>query len=161
MLETKPTSPKPTQKWAEVEVVTGLQVWHPAVRMVVLHVWDDDGKPGQDVYPVLAISTTARRTYARSYFTAEPDPPGTSERTLLRNGWSFDALSSGVRHDLLVYLDGDIMPLREAQRHYLSGVVEMVVCSWPPEEDERQLADVARRMRDRLAERRRTKATRA
>jgi hypothetical protein len=155
------TDKKPKQKWIDYHVITAVQVWQPTMRLVVLHVWDDGGKPEVDHYPVLGVEATARRTYTKSFFTEAPDPPGVRERHLLAKGWAFDPCESGVRYAPLIHIDGDIMPLHEAKLHYLSGIVEVVVCSWPAEEDEQRLADVARQMRDRLRQRQEQQAHQA
>jgi hypothetical protein len=139
------------QQWAEHPVYTSAQVWQPAVRLLVVQVYLEDGIEKHFVFPVLGIATSTRRTYSRAFDSrgVMPHPPGIHEGRLSEAGWSYDPDASGIRHEPLLLIDGLLMPVDEAQRHYLEGVVELVEAPWPVAEDEKRLASIVQRMHER------------
>jgi hypothetical protein len=133
------------QHGATLEVPTTLHVWQPALRLVVVHVWaDDDGKPQVSTIPVPGIRGVALMVYARTSFCDEPLVPCCSKGEPRRAGWYVDGDDGGVRHEPLVHVDGRAMTLRQAERHYFTGVVEVVACDWSAAEDKDRLEAVVR-----------------
>jgi hypothetical protein len=137
---------KPEPKQHAHEHVRSITLTAPAVRMVVVHAYSNNGVPRTRIAPVVAIETTITDHYARLVDRpgeACPYAPGTPE-LLEKDGWWFD--HTEANHDPITMTEGydpyDELAGMDHAFRCGNAASKVVVCPWSFEEDEVRLAKV-------------------
>lgn len=138
----EPAYVEPKYAFDDTHKVTHVSMCPPAVRTVVIEAWADDDKtpPAAVVYPVIALQTIISDTYSRRRLLANRSDVARTAGThdeLVAAGWMLAFQNNVVE---AVYVDSDDMPPIRTTAHEVANVVtRVVVCPWPPEEDDSRL----------------------
>jgi hypothetical protein len=114
--------------------------------MVLVQAWasleGDSLATGHGVFPVLALQSTVSRKFERAFYGESlPRSDGTEEE-LTSDHWSLTGQEAEIAAVILDDELHDLVPHSLPYRGSSNAVERLVVCLWPPEEDEERLRGV-------------------
>jgi hypothetical protein len=146
---------------SRAELVKRVAICPPALRMVILEAWSEGGVAECRALPVVAVRSSVVHAYRRrgAFYGGKA-----SHGDFMDAGWEF--CGEAAREEMICLASPDGDPALYTQEELAAGnaATLAVACPWPPEEDERRLAEHAERVKgmarqeERLSAERRARA---
>lgn len=144
---------KPRPQLKHCDIVTGVALTAPAVRLVVVNACafpdpDGDGFIAEHVlYPVLAIEATIRQSFSAR---ADSGPRGhaPTPEAMEQLGWRYSGGGLGASYDPVVLTHDYGICGASFAFDWEAETWEVFACEWSRDEDETRLAEEIARLRD-------------
>ena len=128
-----------TRKYDTYAIPRSVSVCPPAVRLVAIEAWSNEGNAEHTIHPVLALETRVEAVFCRHHKPKDYRRPTTPDMAEAE-GWSHE--STGTHYSVVV-MTGEFGICNEAVAFSGSNVAYRIVSApWPAEEDSIRLAGV-------------------